>query len=139
MTKEELVVAVKAIVALAKEMKIDEMYVGYKALFSKPDFATLRPEDQRQALKLMVLFKGAPRKPFTPAMTQACESAIAPLTELVSVQSEPGDFEMLGICHLALGREDAASNMFRAGLTIERERNPGSDLCGTLMRRVSEL
>jgi hypothetical protein len=139
MTKEELVTAVKAIVVLAKEMKIDAMYDGYKALFLNPDFATLRPEDQRQALKLMVLFKAAPKKPFPPAMTAAHEAAIPPLTELVSTLSEPQDFEMLGICHLKLGREEAASNMFRAGLTIERERNPGSDLCGTLMRRVSEL
>ena len=139
MTKEELVSAVKTIVSLAKEMKIDAMYEGYRALFLKPDFATLRPEDQRQALKLMVLFKAAPRKPFTPAMIAAHEAAIPALTELVSVHNEPGDFEMLGLCHLCLGREEAASNMFRSGLTIERERNPGSDLCGTLMRRVSEL
>lgn len=138
MTKDELVAAVKGIVALAKEAKIDPMYDGYRALFERPDFATLRPEDQRQALKLMVHFKGAPKKP-SEAMTKAHESAIAPLTELVSVHNEPADFEMLGICHLLLGREEAASNMFRSGLTIERDRSPGSDLCGTLMRRVSEL
>ena len=107
-------------------------------LFDDPAFTKGRPEDQRQALKLMVHSKQAPKKP-SPAMLDAHASAVAPLTELVSSHSEPADFEMLGMCHLLHGRADAASNLFRAGLKIERERNPGSDLCGTLMRRVSEI
>jgi len=133
-----MVLKVKAAVALAKDNKLDEMYAAYGAIFGAPGFTQLRPEDQRQALKLMVHFKNAPKKP-TDAMNKAHEVAIAPLTELVSVHGEPADFEMLGMCHLLMGREEAASNMFRAGLKIERERSPGSDLCGTLMRRVSEL
>jgi hypothetical protein len=138
MTKEELVAGVKQAVALAKEMKVDAMYDAYIAVFSNPGFGKNRPEDQRQALKLMVQFKGAPR-PASPKMIAAHQAAQAPLTELVSLYSEPGDFEMLGIGHVHLGRSDAASTMFREGLKIERERNPSSDLCGVLMRRISEI
>ncbi len=138
MTKEELVAGVKHAVALAKETKVDAMYEAYGAVFSNPGFAANRPEDQRQALKLMVQFKGAPR-PATPPMTAAHQAALGPLTELVSLHAEPVDFEMLGICHLLLGRSEAASTMFREGLKIERERNPSSDLCGVLMRRISEI
>jgi hypothetical protein len=138
MTKEEMVAQVKAAVALAKDGKLDEMYAAYATIFKGPGFGALRAEDQRQALKLMVHFKGAPKKATDP-MTKAHDAAVASLTELVSTHNEPADFEMLGMCHLLLGREEAASNMFREGLKIERERSPGSDLCGTLMRRVSEL
>ena len=84
----------------------------------------------------MVLAKNAPQKP-TEAMVLAHRAAIVPLTELVSSQKEPADYEMLGICHLVIGNEASASSIFRAGLAIERERSPGSDLCGDLMKRIS--
>lgn len=138
MSKEALVTAVKQIIALSKEGKSDEAYSAYRDLFSDPAFGKHRPEDQRQALKLMVLAKSAPSKR-TPMMIEAHTAAIPPLTELVSQHSEPADFEMLGMCRVLLGQEDAAMAVFKAGLTIERERSPGSDLCGALMRRVSLL
>ena len=43
------------------------------------------------------------------------------------------------MCHVLLGNEESASAIFRAGLTIERDKNPQSDLCGSLMKRVSLL
>jgi hypothetical protein len=136
MANEELVAAVKKVVALARAGSLDDAYLGYKAIFENPGFTKYRPEDQRQALRLMVLAKNAPRTP-TAAMIEAHQAAIPALTELVSVHMEPADHEMLGVCHLLLGREQAASAIFRAGLAIERERNPGSDLCGELMKRIS--
>jgi hypothetical protein len=138
MGNEALVQEVKRVVGLARAGKIDEAYEGYRALFARPDFATNRPEDQRQALRLMVHAKGVPGKP-TPAMIEAHRAAILPLTELVSGHGEPADFEMLGMCHVALGNEQGAFGVFKAGLAIERERNAQSDLCGALMRRLSEL
>jgi len=135
---EALVNAVKHIVALLKNGDADEAYSGYRDLFGGPEFSTYRPEDQRQALKLMILTKSAPSAP-TPAMVEAHRAALAPLTELVSAIGEPADHELLGICHVVLGNEESASNIFKAGLAIERERDPGSDLCGALMRRVSML
>jgi hypothetical protein len=136
MTKDELVQHVKKIVGLVKEAKLDDAYQSYRALFADTGFVKNRPEDQRQALKLMIHARGAPSRP-TPTMVEAHRAAIAPLTELVSTQSEPADYEMLGMCHEMMGNAESASAMYRAGLQIERERSPQSDLCGALMRRVS--
>lgn len=138
MANEALVNAVKDIVALKKSGDLEGAYTGYQALFSSAEFSTYRPEDQRQALKLMVLAKGAPERP-TPAMVEAHRAALAPLTELVSAYGEPADHELLGVCHVVLGNEESASNIFKAGLAIERERDASSDLCGQLMKRVSML
>jgi hypothetical protein len=135
---EALVNAIKDIVALSKNGDADGAYSGYRDLFGAPEFATYRPEDQRQALKIMILAKGAPEKP-TPAMVEAHRAALAPLVELVSAHGEPADHELLGICHVVLGNEESASNIFKAGLAIERERDASSVLCGALMKRVSML
>jgi hypothetical protein len=133
---EALVGAVKRIMSDAKEGGLDAGYRGYGELFASPDFAGYRVEDQRQALRLMVLMKGAPNPP-TAAMAAAHGAALGPLTALVSAHAEPADHELLGICHIVLGDESSAATVFRAGLTIERERDPQSKLCGTLMKRVS--
>jgi hypothetical protein len=138
MANEELVAAVKRIAALGRRGELDAAYLGYRDILSSPVFMTYRPEDQRQVLRLMILAKNAPRPPSEP-MIQAHQAAVPALTELVSVHAEPGDHELLGICHVLLGHEDAASSIFRAGLAIERERNPGSDLCGELMKRISMI
>jgi hypothetical protein len=138
MANDVLVQAVKRIVHLAKNGQLDQAYGGYRSLFESPEFVTYRPDDQRQVLRLMILAKGAPSPPGAP-MIEAHRSAVVPLTELVSAHGEPGDHEMLGICHVVLGNEDSASAIFRAGLAIERERNAQSDLCGALMKRISFL
>ncbi|HKQ71359.1 MAG TPA: hypothetical protein VJT73_18575 [Polyangiaceae bacterium] len=138
MANEALVQAVKEIVTLAKAGNLEQSYMGYRDLFAKPEFTTYRPEDQRQALKLMIHAKSATSQP-TQAAVDAHRAAIGPLIELVSVHAEPADHEMLGMCHVVLGNEESASSIFKAGLAIERERSPQSDLCGALMRRVSLL
>jgi len=138
MPSPELVVAIKAIVASARTGDLDAAYAGYRALFSSPAFCTSDAHDKRPALRLMVHAKGVPDPP-TAAMVAAHREAIARLTELVSQFGEPADHEMLGMCHVVAGDEKRAAEVFRAGLTIERERNAQSDLCGTLMKRVSML
>jgi hypothetical protein len=135
---EALVQSIKDIVARAKEGDVDGSYHGYRELFSGAAFKTYRVEDQRQALKLMILKKGAPESP-TAAMVEAHSAAIERLTELVSTHNEPSDYELLGVCHVVLGNEESASGIFKAALAIERERDPSSTLCGTLMKRVSML
>lgn len=137
MSKEALVSAVKEIVTLARSGDAEGSYDGYSALFARPDFSDNRPEDQRQALKLLVLAKrtGQPSE----KLIEAHRAAVAPLTGLVSELNEPEDYEMLGICHLLIGNEEAAANMFRQGLTLERAKNPASDLCGRLMTRVASI
>ena len=136
MANEELVRSIKDIIGRAKSGDMDSAYQGYRDLFASPAFEGYRVEDQRQALQLMVLMKGAP-KPATASMLEAHRAALGILRGLVSAHSEPSDHELLGICHVVLGDEASASSVFRAGLTIERQRDPQSKLCGTLMKRVS--
>lgn len=137
MANEALVQRVKAIVALARGGDADGAYRGYKELFASPEFGTFAPEDQRQALRLMILAKkGAPHVP-TPAVLEAHRAALEPLTALVGQHGEPADHELLGMAHQLVGNDESAARIFRAGLAIERERNPQSDLCGSLMKRVS--
>jgi hypothetical protein len=138
MANEELVSSVKRIRMLSQGGDLDAAYNGYRDLFASPVFPTYKPEDQRKALQLMILNKNAPRKP-TETMIDAHRAAVPALTELVSVYQDPGDHEMLGICHVLLGNEDSASHIFREGLALERQRNPSSDLCGELMKRISML
>lgn len=136
LANEDLVRSVKDIIGRAKNGDVDGAYQGYRDLFLSPVFAAYRVEDQRQALQLMVLMKGAP-KPATPAMLEAHGAARGILSGLVSAHAEPSDHELLGMCHVVLGDEASASDVFRAGLALERARDPQSKLCGTLMKRVS--
>jgi hypothetical protein len=135
---EALVQSIKEIVGRAKDGDLDGSYQGYRDLFASAAFGTYRMEDQRQALRLMIVKKGAPATP-TAAMVEAHTAALGLLTELVSTQGEPSDYELLGVCHVVLGNEESASSIFKAALAIERERNPSSNLCGALMKRVSML
>ena len=135
---EVLVATVKAIVANARAGKLDAAYSGYRELFASAAFRGYEPQDRRQALRLMVHAKGVPDPP-TPAMVEAMRVAIGPLSDLVGEFGEPADFEMLGVCQVAIGDENSAGQSFRAGLSIERDRNLQSDLCGALMKRISML
>lgn len=136
--KDELIQTVKVIATSWRGGKLDEAYAGYRDLFSRADFAEHRPEDQRSALRLMILAKGAPDPSrATPDMVEAHRVAAQHLTELVSKHQEPSDHEMLGVCLIVMGNEDSASAIMRAGLALERQRNPQSDLCGSLMKRIS--
>jgi hypothetical protein len=133
---EALVRSIKEIIGRAKNGDADGAYDGYRELYTSAEFATYRVEDQRQALQLMVLMKGAPKPP-TRAMVKAHSAASALLTGIVATHSEPSDHELLGICHVVLGDEASASAVFKAGLAIERVKDPQSKLCGALMKRVS--
>ena len=137
MSKEALVNAVKQIMSQSRGGDVEGSFDGYAALFSSPEFPANKPEDMRQALKLLILQKRHGQA--SEKLIAAHRAAIPALTELVSSHNEPEDYEMLGICHLIIGNEEAASNMFRQGLTLERERNAASDLCGRLMTRVAAL
>jgi hypothetical protein len=141
MANEELVSAVKRIVGLAKSGDLDAAYVGYRDLFSSAAFPSYRPEDQRQALRLMVLAKrsSSPSSKHSQAKIDAHKSAVPLLNALVETFKEPADHELLGICLVILGDEDRAREIFRTGLALERERNAQSDLCGEFMKRISFL
>jgi hypothetical protein len=134
---EALVKSVKDIAALSKAGDTEGAYRGYRELFASDAFGSYRVEDQRQALKLMVLAKGLPAQP-TPAMSEAYASAVSCLQRMLPL-GDAADHEMLGVCQVMLGDETSASETFKAGLAIERARDPQSKLCGTLMKRVSSV
>lgn len=138
MANEALVSVIKSIMRLGKEGKVEEAYLGYRNLFEDPEFLTHRPEDQRQSLRLMILAKGLPHNPGE-AIVEAHRAAIPPLKHLVALFEEPADYELLGMCYAVTGDVRMADSTFRTGLNIERQRNAGSDLCGTLMKRISLL
>lgn len=137
MSKEFLVSSVKQIMAVARAGDTEASFDGYRELYADPRFLQNKPEDQRQALRLFVLAKRHGKQ--SEKVVEAHRAAIPSLTELVSTYGEPEDYEMLGICHLMIGNDQAAGNMFREGLTLERERNAASDLCGRLMTRLSAI
>lgn len=136
---EVLVAALKKIMRLSKNGRAVEAYQEYANLFSSEAFAGYPPDEQRRALKLMVLAKTHPSD--TNIVRSAHKAALIRLKALVEKTGEPdpADHELLGVAHLYLGDEKAASAAFQAGLTLERTKNPKSELVSTLMRRVSEL
>lgn len=136
MSKEVFVAEVKRIVGLMRAGELDASNVAFGELFTTDVFDRQRPEDHRQAFKLLVLAKrsGAPTATFKAAIA----ASRAPLERLVATTHDPEDYEMLGVC-LALLGDDTASQAIREGLRLERERNPQSDLCGRLMTRLSAL
>jgi hypothetical protein len=138
MANEVLVAQVKQILGLAKSGKADEAYAGWIALFSSPEFATYPIGDRRQALKILVNAKIPPNNP-AKQVVEAHRSAGVALARMVDEAGEPADMELLGICHVFTGDEKSAAEVFRRGLTIERARDAGSPLCGSLMKWVAAV
>jgi hypothetical protein len=133
---EALVSALKKIALLTRNGRTEEAYEEYSELYSSLPFSDYRPEEQRQALRLMVLPKTPPAQSAT--VVAAHQVAIVRLQALVAALKEPADYELLGVAYLFVGDRPAAATAFKAGLEGERARNAQSDLCGTLMRRLSE-
>ena len=57
MSKEALVSAVKQIMAQSRSGDVEGSYDAYGQLYGTAEFAANKPEDQRQALKLLILAK----------------------------------------------------------------------------------
>lgn len=133
-----LIAALKKIVKLSRNGRANEAYQEYVKLFSGSTFADYRPEDQRQALKLMVLAKTHPAdKDAVVAAHKAALSRIKALLEGGSLDA--ADHELLGVTQQYLGDAQAARSAFEAGLELERAKNPQSELVANLTRRVSQL
>lgn len=138
MAPQKLVQDIKRIVALARQGKPEQAYAGYQKLFSDPAFGSYSPEAQRQALRLMVHVRRTTNVA-PDYVVRAHRAAIAPLMELAGAHGNPEDFEMLGLCQVMVDDEASAAVSFKAGLNIERARNPQSDLCGKLMKWVASV
>ncbi|MEO7112531.1 MAG: hypothetical protein ABI183_18950 [Polyangiaceae bacterium] len=132
-----LVAALKKIALLSRNGRTDEAYREYATLFSSAAFSDYRPDDQRAALRLMVLAKSPP--PTSDIVREAHRAALGRIDALVKSSSEPADYELLGIAHVVLEDATAAGEAFSKALSIERAKNPQSELCGNLMKRVAAL
>jgi len=133
---EELITSLKRIALLARQGQTSEAYREYGEMFASDAFASYRNEDQRQALKLMVMAKEPQR---TGDVLEAFRKAITRIETLSDKTKEPADYEVLGMAHAFLAEAEKATEAFKKGLELERERNPQSELVGTLMRRLSAL
>jgi hypothetical protein len=135
---EALVASLKKIMTLSKNGRVVDAYHEYATLFASDAFGEYKPDDQRQALKLMVLAKNHPSD--KDAVAEAYKAALPRIERLMEVHGkDPADLELFGVTQLALGETSAAASAFQAALDIERTKNPQSDLIATLMRRVSQL
>lgn len=134
---EAFVEAVKKIVLVLKSGRTDEGYTQYAELLSSPGFSEYRADDQRQALKLLLLAKAPDGR--SDAVARAYKIALQRIQSLVDTLAEPADYEMLGVAHLQLEDRSAASTAFDIALKLERTRNPQSELCASLGRRIAQL
>ena len=134
-TNAELAATLKHILGIFEDGHADEAFRQFAALFASPSFAGCPPKDQRQALGLM-LFGKAPPSP-TEETRAAHRAAVPPLQALVVVHREPADYEMLGVAYVGSDEPEKGSEIFKKALELERVRHPGSDLCSSLMRRLS--
>jgi hypothetical protein len=134
---ESFVEAVKRIVLVLRSGQTDEGYRQYAELLSSASFTEYRPDDQRQALKLLLMAKAPEAR--SEAVEGAYVAALARIQALVDALAEPTDYEMLGVAHLQLGDPKAAGAAFHTALRLERARDPSSELCANLSRRVDQL
>jgi len=135
LANQALVDAIKKIVSSGKNGDADGANAQWSALFTSPDFAAHRPEDQRQALKFLIMAKRTGRP--SPSLVEVHRAALVPLTALTAAHAAPADYEMLGLSQMVLGDTEAAATSFRAGIEGERATEPGSSLCGRLMKHLS--
>jgi hypothetical protein len=129
--------AVKSAVALARESRWEEFYGVYAGLFADPSFSQNKTDDQRQALKLMIMTKGLPA-PTTQQGIEAYQAAWHALSHLVGALHDPRDYELLGLTHLRLQDEAGAKKVFQQGLEVAQG-GTDADLCGPFLRHLSTL
>jgi hypothetical protein len=134
---EAFVEAVKKIMLVLKSGRTDDGYAQYADLLSSDAFAAYTPEEQRQALKLLLLAKAPDAR--SDAVLRAYRSALTRIQALVDAHADPSDYEMLGVAHVQLEDKAAASSAFEIALKLERARDPASELCASLGRRLSQL
>jgi hypothetical protein len=131
---EALVGALKKIFTLARAGRVEEAYRKYAELYASEAFAGYPVDDQREALRVMVHAKSHPQN--SDAVVDAHRAALLRIKALVDSQADPVDYEMLGVTQLKLDDNAAANAAFEIGLKLERTRDPQSELCGELAKRL---
>lgn len=134
---DEVAGALRNIIELANARRMVDAYRECTRLFKSPVFADCSPEDQRQALKLLVVLGK------TAASSEATRDAHCAARDraqaLVQHVGDPADYELMGLCQVSLNESGAAIETFRKGLELEQSRNPQSELCARLSKHVANL
>lgn len=133
MKNVELAKALRLIFNTARSGRTEYAYGKLTELFSSASFADCEPDQQRQALRLMVHARNPPKQEFVLAANRA---ALGHLKKLAETFAEPGDYEMLGLTNLRLDDTDAANAAFEKALELERARNAESELTRSLTKRL---
>lgn len=134
---DDLKSAVKAAVVFGRDGKWEDFYATYARLFYSPEFPQNRNDDQRQALRLMIMTKGLPA-PTSEAGVQAYQGAWYALNRLVGEEHDARDYELFGLVYLRLGAPDDAQKVFQAGLDLAHAKDD-AELCGAFLRHLSNF
>ena len=127
----------KTIAAMVRNGQAEEAHAEYARLFNDPTFEALRPDEQRQVFRLMVMPKVKPV--VSDAVLEAHRVAMPKIEQLARAPGEAVDYELLGVAQATIGNLDGAREAFATALAMERAKSPGSELVGTLMKRMSEI
>jgi hypothetical protein len=133
MKNAELAKTLRLIFNTARSGRTEYAYSKLAELFSSAAFAGYEPNEQREALKLMVHASDPPKKEFVLAANRA---ALGHLKKLAESLAEPADWEMLGLANLRLDDTGAANAAFEKALELERARNAESELTKSLTKRL---
>jgi hypothetical protein len=131
---EALVSALKNIVGLTKKGQVDDAYREYAKLFAGALFSDARPEDQRQALKLMTA--GKLQQPSGEPVRDAYRAALVRALDLARRAGDPADYEIVGLCHYALDEKDPAREAWKKALDIERGKNSQPELAARVNKHL---
>jgi len=133
MKNVELAKTLRLIFNTARSGRTEYAYGKFAELFSSATFAENEPDDQRQALRLMVHARNPPKEEF---VLTANRAALGHLQRLAETLAEPADYEMLGLTNLRLDDTGAANAAFEKALELERARNAESELTRSLTKRL---
>jgi hypothetical protein len=133
MKNAELAKTLRLIFNTARSGRTEYAYGKLADLFSSAGFAGYEPDEQREALRLLVHARNPPREEFVLAAHRA---ALGHLTRLAEALAEPGDHEMLGLANLRLDDTGAANAAFERALELEHARNAESELTRSLRKRL---
>ncbi len=128
--EREIVPTLQKIIELSTEGRHDDAFRECAALLERTKFVTYDQGEQRKALKVLLAMTG----PQTPSyvLRRAYRAGRDRAKTLAQKSTDPLDYELLGLCQLAIDESAAAGETFRQALELERSRNPESELCARL-------
>ena len=139
MATEALVARIKQILALAKAGNVDEAYKAYAQLYPQrrvPDVSDGGAAQGDQARR-QHQDPAEPGHALADRRVQGRDRAAAARSSAARARRRTSSGS--ASASMVAGNEKEAGELFRTGLKIERDRNPQSDLCGSLMKWVAAV